>query len=101
MIFKQIRKKLSMLLIKTKKYIKLEQKFLKKNSNIIDEYYEGLEKIKNDPFDNSLKTHKLKGNLSQFYSCSITYSHRLILIIEISQDKITLVNIGTHDEVYK
>jgi len=50
--------------------------------------------------DNSLKTHKLKGNLSNFYACSLTYQYRIVLTIEIRDEEIVLVNIGTHDEVY-
>ncbi|HEX5152436.1 MAG TPA: type II toxin-antitoxin system mRNA interferase toxin, RelE/StbE family [Parafilimonas sp.] len=46
----------------------------------------------------SLKLHKLKGALSNYYAISIEYDLRIIL--EISDDKIILVDIGTHDEVY-
>jgi len=42
-----------------------------------------------NPFNPSLKTHKLTGKLSQYYSFSITNSYRIIF-----------VNIGTH-EIYK
>ena len=46
----------------------------------------------------SLKMHKLKGQLSDYYAISIEYDLRIIF--EISSDKIILINIGTHDEVY-
>jgi addiction module RelE/StbE family toxin len=46
----------------------------------------------------SLKLHKLKGELSDYYAISIEYDLRIIL--EINTDKITLINIGPHDEVY-
>ena len=42
-----------------------------------------------NPFNSLLKTHKLTGKLSQYYSFSITNSYRIIF-----------VNIGTH-EIYK
>ena len=32
--------------------------------------------------------------------CSLTYQYRIILTIEIRDEEIFLVNIGTHDEVY-
>jgi addiction module RelE/StbE family toxin len=46
----------------------------------------------------SLKLHKLKGALSSYHAISIEYDLRIIL--EISNDKIILIDIGTHDEVY-
>lgn len=49
--------------------------------------------IKN-PFDPSLKTHKLKGEFSEFYSCSLTYEYRIICIFSIQNETIILVNIG-------
>lgn len=46
----------------------------------------------------SLKLHKLKGELNEYYAISVEYDLRIIL--EISSDKITLINIGPHDDVY-
>jgi addiction module RelE/StbE family toxin len=54
-----------------------------------------LEKDINSP---SLKTHKLKGKLAMFYSCSINYHYRIIFLIE--KDYIYLHSIGSHDDVY-
>lgn len=55
--------------------------------------------FRKDPFSPSLKTHKLKGELSDFYSFSITYQHRIIFHF---QNKGTVIfdNIGTH-QIYK
>jgi len=75
-------------------------KFFKKHRDLVPKFKKVIEKLTNDPFENSLKTHKLKGNLSDFYACSLTYQYRIILTIEIRDEEIFLVNIGTHDEVY-
>ena len=75
-------------------------KFFKKHRDIVPKFKEVIEKLINDPFDNSLKTHKLKGNLSDFHSCSLTYQYRIIMTIEIKDEEIILLNIGTHDAVY-
>ncbi len=57
------------------------------------------EVFRQNPNDRRLKTHKLKGELSEFYSFSITYQHRIIFHIE---DKETIIfdNIGTH-QIYR
>jgi len=75
-------------------------KFFKKHRDLVPKFKKVIEKLTNNPFENSLKTHKLKGNLSDFYACSLTYQYRIILTIEIRDEEIFLVNIGTHDEVY-
>jgi len=75
-------------------------KFFKKHRDLVPKFKKVIEKLIDDPFENSLKTHKLKGNLSEFYACSLTYQYRIVLTIEIKDEEIILVNIGTHDEVY-
>ena len=55
--------------------------------------------FKENIFDPRLKTHKLKGKLSDFYSFSISYHWRIVFHIE-DKGTIILDNIGTH-EVYK
>jgi addiction module RelE/StbE family toxin len=89
-----------MKLVKDDDYTRKERKFFKKRPHLADKYGEVLEKLKIDPFDPSLKTHKLKGEFSEFYSCSLTYEYRIICIFLIQNETIILVNIGSHDEVY-
>ena len=84
----------------TDTFEKTSLKFFKKHRDLVPKFQKVIEKLTSDPFDNSLKTHKLKGNLSEFHACSLTYQYRIILTIEIKDEEIILVNIGTHDEVY-
>ncbi|NEP55455.1 MAG: type II toxin-antitoxin system mRNA interferase toxin, RelE/StbE family [Symploca sp. SIO2G7] len=57
-----------------------------------------------DPFHPSLHTHKLKGDLSNTWSCSIDYSYRILFEFidnpEEQEEAILLLNLGSHDEVY-
>ena len=57
-----------------------------------------------DPFHPSLRTHKLKGDLSNVWSCSIDYNNRILFeFIEDPEEKkqaILLLNLGSHNEVY-
>ena len=89
-----------MKLSKTLHYSKLEKKFFKKHQNLLSKYLNILKKLQENPFELSLKTHKLKGNLDKYYACSLTYEYRIILYIQIIDDEIVLMNIGTHNEVY-
>lgn len=52
-----------------------------------------------DPFDKSLKTHKLSGKLSGYWSFSVNYHLRIIFEF-IDETTVGLVDIGTHG-IYK
>jgi len=64
-----------MKLSKTEKYSKIEKKFFKKHTDLILKYGEVLKKLQINPFDNSLKTDKLKGELKEFYASHLTYEY--------------------------
>ena len=62
-------------------------------------FWEKLAIFQNDPFDRSLKTHKLIGELSDCYAFSVDYDCRVVF--EFTEDgDVTLLNIGTHRQVY-
>jgi len=89
-----------MKLARTDFYAKKERKFFKKHPELFDKYEQTLETLQINPFDTCLKTHKLKGNLEDFYACRLSYEYRIVCIILIQEDEIILVDIGSHDEVY-
>ena len=72
------------------------KKLSKKDSEI---FFKIVKKLKEDPFQSSLKTHKLSGSLKGYYSCSITYSDRVIFLF-LSGDDLVITDIGSHDDVY-
>ncbi|ELS00266.1 type II toxin-antitoxin system mRNA interferase toxin, RelE/StbE family [Gloeocapsa sp. PCC 73106] len=80
------------------------KKLIKKNHELQNKITTVLILLSEDPFTPSLKSHKLTGNLSELWSCSVSYDCRIIFTF--SQDKnseeslIILVDIGSHDEVY-
>lgn len=72
-----------------RKFPKSQLKFLVKQEEI----------FKKDVFDPRLKTHKLKGDLKEFYAFSISYHWRIIFHFE-GEDIIVLDAIETH-QIYK
>lgn len=58
-----------------------------------------IECFKNNPYDASLKTHKLSGQLNNKWSFSVNYSTRIIFVF-ISNNLVDFVDIGGH-EIYK
>ena len=60
-----------------------------------------LRNLEADPFQPHLRLHPLRGELVGLHAVSVTYSHRLTLTLQITEHEITLLDIGSHDEVYR
>jgi addiction module RelE/StbE family toxin len=80
------------------------KKLIKKNPELKNQITNALILLAQEPFTPSLKSHKLTGNLSDLWSCSVNYDCRIIFIFSQDEDLetslIILVDIGSHDEVY-
>ena len=63
-----------------------------------------LEQLSQDPFQPTLHTHKLKGELAGAWACTVDYDNRLLFEFvqnpESHEEEILLLTLGTHDEVY-
>jgi mRNA-degrading endonuclease YafQ of YafQ-DinJ toxin-antitoxin module len=64
-----------------------------------DRFKQKMKLLKEDIFAPGLKTHKLKGNLSEYYAISISYSERLVFKI-LEDGSVYLIEIGPHDICY-
>jgi len=84
----------------TESFERTAQKFFKKHRDLLNRFEEVVEMLEADPFTSALKTHKLKGELSKYYACRLSYEYRIILTIIILEEKVILMDIGSHDEVY-
>ncbi len=69
-----------MKLVKDESYQRKERKFFKKHADLVDKYVDVLKKLKSDPFEPSLKTHKLNGKMREFYASSLTHEYRIVCI---------------------
>ncbi|HEX7456595.1 MAG TPA: type II toxin-antitoxin system mRNA interferase toxin, RelE/StbE family [Candidatus Nanoarchaeia archaeon] len=78
---------------------KFAKEYKKLPDNIKDIAEEKEEIFRSDPFDSRLRTHKLKGELADFYSFSVSYRWRIVFHFE-NSNKVVFDNIGTH-EVYR
>jgi addiction module RelE/StbE family toxin len=86
---------------KSDKFIKNAKKFFKKHPDLLAKFSKIMITLTVNPFEPSLKTHKLSGKLNGLYSCSLDFQYRIILSIVIIDHKVYLIDIGTHDKVYK
>lgn len=75
-------------------------RFLKKHQDIVTKYKKTILLLEANPFHPSLRLHKLSGNLEALHSVSLDMQYRITMEFYIQDERIVLVNIGTHDEVY-
>ena len=82
---------------------------LKKQSklhpDLFDDVMVVLQQLEQDPFTPHLRTHKLRGQMADQWSCSVAYDLRIIFAFvpdpdHPSEQAIALLNLGPHDEVY-
>ncbi len=76
----------------------------RRRSHLRERIEETLRQLAEDPFHPSLRTHKLTGELSGTWACSVSYDVRILFEFEqhpeSGEEEIFLLTIGTHDEVY-
>ncbi|MCU0544961.1 MAG: type II toxin-antitoxin system mRNA interferase toxin, RelE/StbE family [Oscillatoriaceae cyanobacterium Prado104] len=80
------------------------KKLVRKNPELCPLIEATLELLSKDCFNPRLRTHKLTGDLSGIWSCSIDYDLRILFEFvtdpEDEGEAILLLKMGTHDEVY-
>ncbi len=91
---------MSYTLVTTAFFERRARKFLTKHPDLKPRFIQTLEQLRSDPFDPSLKLHALTGKLQGMQAVSLTYSYRITLTLQVTEQEILLLDIGSHDEVY-
>ena len=91
-------------LVWSPKFVRKFKRIAKKNTQLRIQIEKTLELLMEDPFDSSLRTHKLKGDLEGVWSCSVDYDNRIlfefVIDTESGEEEIFLLTLGSHDDVY-
>ena len=87
-------------LVFTDRYRQIEARFLRRHPEVRRQYDKTLALLEANPFHPSLRLHPLKGRLAALHSVSINLSYRITLELLIEDERIILVNLGSHDTVY-
>lgn len=88
-------------ILTTISYEKKLLEFRKKHPEMRNKYIKTISLLTTNPYHPSLRLHKLKGDLSEFYSISLNLKYRILLDFIIIDETIILIDIGNHDEVYQ
>ena len=87
-------------LVFTEHYERMERRFLKTHPDLLDRYHKTLALLEQDPFHPSLRLHPLQGRLAGLHAVSINLQYRITLELELREQEIILVGVGSHGEVY-
>jgi len=88
-------------LVWTARFTRSAKKFTERHSELRTKFAGILRDLEDDPFQPHLKYHHLSGKLKGIQAVSITDSYRITLTVVISDKEITLLDVGSHDEVYR
>jgi addiction module RelE/StbE family toxin len=82
-------------------FLKRAKKFFKKHPDLKKQFAAVVDDLKKDPFQPHLQLHSLGGRLKNIQAVSLTYSYRITLTVMVTEKEIILLDIGSHDEVYR
>lgn len=89
------------------RFIRDFKRLVRRNPQLRPLIEQTLQQLAVDPFHPSLHTHKLKGDLSDVWACSIDYSNRILFEFvrnldsdDSDEEAIFLLTLGSHNEVY-
>ncbi|MFA6972204.1 MAG: type II toxin-antitoxin system mRNA interferase toxin, RelE/StbE family [Gallionella sp.] len=82
-------------------FLRLARKFFKQHPDLKPRFARVLDDLQNDPFQPNLQLHALSGKLTGCYAVSLTYSYRITLTMMFTEREIILLDIGSHDDVYR
>lgn len=82
-------------------FLRQARKFFRKHPDLRPRFTKLIGDLQDDPFQPSLGLHPLSGQLSSCHAVSLTHSCRITFTFLIIDKEIILLDIGTHDEVYR
>jgi addiction module RelE/StbE family toxin len=88
-------------LVWTAHFSRAAEKFKKRHPELKKKLADVLRDLEKDPFQAHLEYHHLGGKLKGIQAVSITDNYRITLTIVIAAKEIILLDVGTHDEVYR
>ena len=82
-------------------FLKQARKFFGRHPDLKPRFARVIRDLQKDPFQPHLALHPLRGRLEGCHAVSLTHSYRITLTIAIVEGEILLLDIGSHDEVYR
>jgi mRNA-degrading endonuclease YafQ of YafQ-DinJ toxin-antitoxin module len=88
-------------LVWTSRFTRAAEKFVKRHGGLRKKFADILRDLERDPFQPHLKYHRLGGKFKGVQAVSLTDSYRITLTVVVSDKEIVLLDVGSHDAVYR
>jgi len=88
-------------LVWTAGFTRASKRFVDQHRDLRTKLSATLHDLEADPFQPHLRYHRLTGKLKGIQAVSHTHSYRITLTVMITDREIILLDIGSHDEVYR
>ena len=88
-------------IVTPKQFLRQARKFFKKHPDLKTRFAAVLHDLQADPFQSRLELHPLGGKLAGCQAVNLTHSYRVTLTLLITEREIILLDIGSHDQVYR
>lgn len=88
-------------LVWTAHFTRAAEKFAKRHPELKKQIAAALRDLERDPFQAHLAFHQLGGKLKGCQAVSLTHGYRITLTLMVTEKEIILLDIGSHDEVYR
>ena len=88
-------------IVATSYFLRRSRKFLRKHPELRERFARVIDDLQQDPFAPHLGYHHLGGRLDGVQAVSLTYDYRITLTVVLTDKEIILLDVGSHDEVYR
>jgi mRNA-degrading endonuclease YafQ of YafQ-DinJ toxin-antitoxin module len=88
-------------LIWTESFARTARKFLRRRPDLGGIFEDVIRQLEADPHAPRLRLHPLQGKHRGKHAASLTYEYRIVLILRVTAREVVLLDVGTHDEVYR
>lgn len=88
-------------LVWTETFLRTARKFLRRHRDLKGIFEDVLRQLETDPASPRLRLHPLQGRHRGKHAARLTYEYRIVLTLHITARQIILLDVGSHDEVYR
>ena len=88
-------------LVRTSNFDRQLARFVRLHPELKPKIANLLRDVESDPFQPHLRLHALAGEFQGLHAASLTYSYRLTMTVALAECEIVLLDVGSHDDVYR
>lgn len=88
-------------LVRTRQLDRQLARFVRAHPELKTKIAQLVRDLESDPFQPRLRLHALAGEFQGLYAASLTHSYRVTMTLKLAEREIVLLDIGSHDDVYR